>query len=563
MRAFVHLRLLVGALFAALLSAPLRAAPPRDELLRFVPADVGFCVVVQNLRDTGAALAASPFAEQFRDSPVGKKLRNSVEVQTLLNVEGKLKDQFGIGWDELRTEILGDAVVFAYRPGKSGEEQGLMLIRARSEKALGDLVERFNKLQLASGELKELKKLEHRGVVYFCRIEKRETSYYHLRGPILVFSAQEEMLKRAIDLDLATPGKAEPSLTTWLRQLGAERALFAVFINPRAFDADLSAKLATTDTAGAAFLKTFLVYWKALDGVVLSLTLDRDATLSVGVRGRSEALPASTRKLFDELARPSDLWRQCPDDALLAIGGRLDFAALMDMLGDFLTPENRQKLNKDLNRFFVTGLGPKDVLPAVGPDWGLWLTAPSDPKQLFPEGLFALRVSAGEQKAPVAKAIVDQLDFFARLAVLGHGQRFPDKPLLLKTDGQGVKYLESESLPPGIRPAFALKDGFLVLAGAPELIGRFTAPDASTTSGPAPLLRISFKSWRGYIQARRSALAQAIVEKDKITPDEARERLDGILTVLAFVDRLEIRHQAGKGYAIVSIVVQTAQPLRK
>ena len=36
-------------------------ASPRDELLRLVPADVGFCLVLEDLRGHGKAFAESPF----------------------------------------------------------------------------------------------------------------------------------------------------------------------------------------------------------------------------------------------------------------------------------------------------------------------------------------------------------------------------------------------------------------------------------------------------------------------------------------------------------------------
>ena len=273
MLALVRPRQAAGVVvLAALVLTHLQAATPRDELLRFVPSDVGFCVVVQNLRETGAALASSPFVDQFRESAFGKKLQEASEVTTLLGAEKELKKQLGVGWNELRDDILGVAVVFAYRPGPKGAEQGLMLIRARDAKMLGDLVARFNKAQMAAGDLKELKELKYKDIVYHGRVEKNTTTYYHLRGPVLVFSGQEEMLQRALDLDRAAPTGAEPALATWLRELGADRALLAVYVNPRAFDADFAAKLASADAAGAAFLKTFLVYWKALDGVALSLT---------------------------------------------------------------------------------------------------------------------------------------------------------------------------------------------------------------------------------------------------------------------------------------------------
>src|SRR5207247_3290697 len=50
------------------LAGRLGAAAPRDELLRFVPADVGFCLVLQDLRGPAADLLASPFVRQLRQS---------------------------------------------------------------------------------------------------------------------------------------------------------------------------------------------------------------------------------------------------------------------------------------------------------------------------------------------------------------------------------------------------------------------------------------------------------------------------------------------------------------
>ncbi len=302
---------------------------------------------------------------------------------------------------------------------------------------------------------------------------------------------------------------------------------------------------------------------------MVSLTLDRDATLAVGVAGRSADLPASARRFFDSLSKPSDLWRQIPDDALLAIGGRFDFVALSEVIGEFMTPASRQQLHTQARKVF-TALAKKDlvkdVLAHVGPEWALVVIAPSDTGHLLPVALFALR-GAGDRAAMLDGMLLDQLNKFSVLAEVFHAQNFPEKPLLPKkgTFGkQDVNYLESEVFPPGVRPAFALKDGFLLLASAPEQIGRFAAPKPGNPEGPAPLLRVSFKAWRDYLQSHRDGLAKFLVDKDpRVNPDEAREHIDTVLSVLEFVDRLEIRQQAGKGYAVVSFVIQTAQPLRK
>src|SRR5437016_1830154 len=155
-----YLRSLALLLFAALSPAlharaepGVRAESPRDELLRHVPDDVGFCLIVTDVRATSAALADSPFAEQFRASPAGQALANSQELKDLAKVDATFRTLLGVGWDGLRDDILGDAFVFAYRPGPPGKEQELLLIRARDGQKLADLVDRLNTFQMGSGEL--------------------------------------------------------------------------------------------------------------------------------------------------------------------------------------------------------------------------------------------------------------------------------------------------------------------------------------------------------------------------------------------------------------------------
>src|SRR5438105_15819052 len=87
---------------------PLRAASPRDELLRHVPDDVGFCLIVTDLRATSAALADSPFAEQFRASPVGQALVNSPELKQLALVDKQIGAFLGVSAEGLRDDLLGD-----------------------------------------------------------------------------------------------------------------------------------------------------------------------------------------------------------------------------------------------------------------------------------------------------------------------------------------------------------------------------------------------------------------------------------------------------------------------
>src|SRR5262249_853361 len=150
-------------------------------------------------------------------------------------------------WRQLRDDILGEAVVFAYRggpPGKPEQEEGLVLGRARDPGRLADLIERLNQGQKAGGDLKALAEREDDRLQYLRRVEQKEQNFYYLRGPVLVFSGQEALLRRAVDQERKAPAGRESPLGRRRRELGADRALVALLLNPRALDAAMEAQLA-------------------------------------------------------------------------------------------------------------------------------------------------------------------------------------------------------------------------------------------------------------------------------------------------------------------------------
>jgi hypothetical protein len=569
----------------------LRAATPSEELLRLVPDSVGFCVVVQDLRGHAAALQNSPFLQQLSRSSLAVTIRKSEDVKKLDAIEAKMKDKLGLDWTRLRDDVLGDALVLAYRPGPPGkpeQEQGIMLLRARNATVLVELIERVNKVQKEEGELKDLQERRHNDATYYRRLEydkrgKRDKppSYYYVHGAVLAVSSQEDMIRQVIDYDrkpssdrrdAGPTGEAERRL----RELDAGRALLATWINPRAFDAEMDAKVARAPAERVAAVKHFVRYWKALDSVVLSLSLaKRDVSLSLGVRARVEELPPAARRLFREAATPSDTWRRFPESALLAVGGRLDGAALLEVIGGFLTPEARRTMNAVLNRQSAALLGEEDfarvVLPNVGPDWGLCLSAPSaDAKNWLPQTVFALRIEGGRDKTNLHRQLLGAIDAAARLFLVGHNMQHPQQPMALKTGnvgGREVRYLAGErGLPAGLQPAFGMVSGYLVLSSSLDGMTRFAqAVPASPPSGnsPTPLLRISCKDWRSYLNERREPIVAFLADKNKISREEATRKLDGLLAGLQFVERVELRQRVAPGQVILTLSAQTAQALKK
>ena len=189
------------------------------------------------------------------------------------------------------------------------------------------------------------------------------------------------------------------------------------------------------------------------------------------------------------------MWRAIPDNSLLALGARVDAAALFELAGELMSRESHDSLTGQLNRLVGATLGKdfiNDVLPALGPDWGLCVLAPpAQEKGWAPQVLFALRVLPGPPAAPVDKALLSAVNTSAMLAVFAHNQQHPDRPLSLQFDtesNKGIKYLQGERcFPPGLQPAFSLQGGYLVLATSLEIVRRFGIPTAAAEGPTAQL----------------------------------------------------------------------------
>jgi hypothetical protein len=466
--------------------------------------------------------------------------------------DAALREHLKISAAELRDDILGDLVILAYRPGPPGkpeQEQGLLLLRARNEKRLAELLERITLVQRTSGDLKQLDERTHHGKTYYHRVEKKGENYYYRNGPVLAFSTREAILRQVMDLEDRSLSAAESRVVTELHRLGADQGLAALWINPRAFDADLEAKAAQGQGGEAVFLRTLLAYWKALNGIALTADLDRDAielNLTIAVKP-DQSLPGG-RRLFGTAPRVSDVWARFSDDALLAVAGQVDAAGLTDFVGDFLTDDVRKAVRDSANVRVGAVLGQdlsRDVLPGLGPDWGFAVFAPPADKGWFPQLVWALRVRPGNAGRPLDQNLLSALDSLARAAVFGFNLEHSEAPLFLRTveqDKAEIKYLANDKLfPPGLQPAFALKDGYLVLASSPDAIRRFGPARPPPAAGePVPLLRLSLRGWRTYLKDRKGPLTDHLVQDKGLPREEAERRLDNLVDALELFDRLDL-----------------------
>ncbi len=579
-----RLPLLVG-LGLALSCLPAGAEEPADELLRLLPDDVGFGVVIRDLRGHGERISASPFAALLRGTEPGKALVDSPEVRKLQDFDRILKAHLKTDLQQVRDDVLGDAIVFAYWPGTPTDataERGVFLARARDPGLLARLAEAINRIQKESGDLVNLEARKHEGVSYHRREEKGgQVSYYLVQGPLLAYSESESAIQQIIAALKQSP---RASLRDQLHRLGVQDALAVIWLNPRAFDRHLQHQLDQASDPLFTFLKTFTRYWKEFEGAALAVRIRQEIDVSLCVRVRLAGLPPPARRLLAKLGQPSVLWGYFPDRVIFAVAGRVDLAALAETVAEFVPENSRRKLRGSLAQTTTALLGrdfEKDVLPNLGPDWGYYVAAPPAAEPWFPHAVLAVSVQSRGDK-PLDQALFDVLRVWVGFGVLA-----ADKGIVqIRNESQGtvaVVSLYSEQLfPTGFQPALAAKASCLVLASSPAALRRFAesvgqplaqpvaqpvAQPRAASKGEADvegvlLARLSLREARSYLTERRQPLLDAVSKGQVLSAQEAGKRLDGLLSALELFDGVDLRLRTEPDQANLTLHFRPTKPLR-
>ncbi len=537
-----------------------------DELLRYVPKDTSVCFVLNDLRSQAVRWDKSPWMQLLKKSPLAQALVDTPEFKNLLKLQVELKKTLDIDWPTLRDEVLGDAVVFAYqpvRPGQPAEEQGVLMIRSRQAQVLAKLLDNLNRAQKSSGELKTLEAKEYKGMTYFRRQEQKETHYYYLQGSFLAYTGKEELLKQILEQKKQGDSVA-PAPALHLKKVAASQALASLWINPRALDAELLQKAAGLAGPEAFWFKAFQSQWQAVDGIVVSFAAQDSLELKLTILARDKDIPASARPWFAEPPQTSEVWKRFPDSAIFSMAGRVDVAALADSILSLSPPDVRQQMQKSLQPLTaMAGLDlNKDVAPYIGPDWGICMMPAADPQKI-PMILAALAVQPGKKTFGVDQSLYQGIQFLAGFSLLDFNRRHPNDPMALRTlqqDKIEVKYLvHPTALPPGIEPALALKDRYLLLATNPEAIAQFReAAPPRVKSGEVPLVRISTKELAKVLRQHHAAIVEHMAAQNTISKLAAAQELDKAVSMLDLLGPIEINHTGGLGQ--MSVILRIHPP---
>jgi len=163
-------------------------------------------------------------------------------------------------------------------------------------------------------------------------------------------------------------------------------------------------------------------------------------------------------------------------------------------------------------------------------------------------------------------ALAKTLQVLANVAVKDYNRKHKDQ-IALKTLRQGdveVRYLVNDAkFPKGFQPAFAVKDGYLVLASSPDAVLRFDKQGEAIKAGnTCPLLKVSFKQLATLVKDRREAVTALLAEKHKLTPQSAAKRVETLVWGLELFDTAELVQRTDGERVAWVLRLRTAEPAK-
>ena len=420
------------------------------------------------------------------------------------------------------------------------------MLEARKPEQLARLLERVIALQKQSGEVKEVHERPHGQHKYLAAVGARSTTYYLLSGAILAVTSEEPVLFDLI-ARLDDPA-ARSAFKGRFPSLDPNGRVLSLWLNPKPYRALLEKQTSLVHGAPLAALKTFLLYWKALDCVGVFVTHREDCEVTLAIEGRPNEMPPGASNMFFKPQAPSsDLAGRWPQGAFLTLTRSIDLPGTVVGVSEFVDLPTRQNLRTTIEQKAAAMLGQDvvaEALPILGPEWGACMAAPpsSDPAW-FPHLLAAMRIhSTATEQAPEL-LLMNALNSVATLVVFAQNQLKPGSISLRSRilEGTEIKYLASEKeFPPGLQPAFACRGGYLVLGSSPAAIARFAVRDSGQVPANSPFLQLLFQPLLGYLRERQEVLAAYHAVHDGLSKADALAGLERLGAFLELFERVDV-----------------------
>ena len=365
-------------LFALAVRATTMAADDTS-VLDLVTSDVAFCVEIPHLNQTWARLESGPLLNRLREFPPLLRILDSPGVRHLHAVEGHVAKLTGAKLSSQLRDLFGKSLVLAIYVPDTGEPRGILIGEANQAAAITTALATWSKLEPGGVISNKL----HHGYRYLERKREssaKESAFIAYSDRWFAVSDHEAMIQQVIDRFQALSG-SNPDRANSLRQSPAfiknrdrlhPDALAYVHINARPWDRGLEeSSQGSSDPIRIADL------WKHVSSVSASLRVDRGLACEAVIDLDPARLTSDWSKLAETAAVRSTWIPRIPDDALLAVAGRLEIAPLIRLVLSQIRSQDRAELAK-LRRIAQSLFGGDDVLDTIAPafarDFGGYVT---------------------------------------------------------------------------------------------------------------------------------------------------------------------------------------------
>ena len=536
---------------------------PSEALLRAVPPETSICVVVRDLSGHVKQLRNSPFFEWYANSDFAKRYGKPKEVAILRGVIEYLAAELKVTPLQFLDDILGDAVVLAYQPSVGDtQESGIILVHARKPELLANLIERVNQLQQESGEIREVIQAKHGDTVYAIRVKSnQEREYYFLHGSLFAFSGQQSAIHAVIDRASSTDAPIYQSL----KRLGIEEALAVLWFNPRQFDQEFAQSIKQSNEQGDRnALLQFQAIWTATQSLAMTVDFDEGIDARFIAQVNEIDLPAKWRSLLMPSPHEHSLWSIVPDDAILAVGGRIHLPELLAALRSISNDRDREQLDETIRRDFgaIVGKSKLDpLLAGIGPSWLLWV-APPNGNTWVPTTRTVIELQ-GDDPELVTRSLKQAIDLGLQFLRVQHNR---DHDLQIDIDTKRiddviVQFLDYPLFPRGFRPSYAIIAQHLVVGSSPESVATFQPPMKAIPSDR--ILWFSPEELRRYLLSHREALSKGIAKTDNRDDMVVRREVDDLSMILELFRTVEVSYKVQENRIVLSIHVECHEPLKK
>ena len=308
--------------------------------LDLVGESAALCLEVPRLEETWKRIQHSRMAERVKAFPPYDRFVSGPGFQQWMLIEKYVAQATGQRLSEQLLGLCADSLVIAVYLPDGAKPQGIAIARARDSASLRQAVDAWGKLEPQHVDQTR----QHRGQTYIQRAKSagsKEVLYYTVVDRTLALSDQEALVRQAIDLQQAAAARAEsreptgaadrslresPLYRTARARLNDDSVAF-LHVNARAWDKALR-EGAKDDEAGAiAVLKV----WQHVSTLAGSLRFDEGLALDLVAELDRERLPKGWTQ-FVQSSKATTGWAdRIPNDALLAIAGRVDVRPLVQM----------------------------------------------------------------------------------------------------------------------------------------------------------------------------------------------------------------------------------------